>query len=126
MMSPLAPPQPARPSSRGVALALALALPAELGLRDEFVVMTGGVVLATLLLNATTISTLVHRLGLDKPSRPERFLAGSAQLLAIREARRRLTDLGYDDKIADAWSDAQKDGYDLTRLIGGGNPFSAA
>ena len=33
---------------------------------------------------------------------------------------------GYDDKIAEAWSDAQKDGYDLTRLIGGGNPFSAA
>ena len=86
----------------GVALALALALPAELELRDEFVVMTGGVVLATLLLNATTISTLVHRLGLDKPSRPDQFLAGSAQLLAIREARRRLADLGYDDKIVDA------------------------
>jgi hypothetical protein len=33
---------------------------------------------------------------------------------------------GYDDKIAEAWGDAQKDGYDLTRLIGGGNPFSAA
>ncbi len=86
----------------GVALALALALPAELELRDEFVVMTGGVVLATLLLNATTISTLVHRLGLDKPARPDQFLAGSAQLLAIREARRRLADLGYDDKIVDA------------------------
>ena len=33
---------------------------------------------------------------------------------------------GFDEKIAEAWSDAQKDGYDLTRLIGGGNPFSAA
>ena len=33
---------------------------------------------------------------------------------------------GFDEKIAEAWSDAQEDGYDLTRLIGGGNPFSAA
>jgi CPA1 family monovalent cation:H+ antiporter len=39
----------------GVALALALALPESLPQRDQFVAMTGGVVLATLLLNATTI-----------------------------------------------------------------------
>jgi len=33
---------------------------------------------------------------------------------------------GFDEKIAEAWSAAKEDGYDLTRLIGGGNPFSAA
>ncbi len=86
----------------GVALALALALPTELALRDRFVIMTGGVVLATLLLNATTISTLVHRLGLDQPSRPDLFLEGSARLLAVEEARRRLSELGYDDRVIEA------------------------
>jgi CPA1 family monovalent cation:H+ antiporter len=46
--------------------------------RDMFVAMTGGVVLATLLVNATTIGTLVRRLGLDQPSPGERYLAAVA------------------------------------------------
>ena len=71
----------------GVALALALALPPELPERELFIAMTGGVVLVTLLLNATTISTLVHRLGLDKPNRSDQFLEASARLLAIEDAR---------------------------------------
>ena len=83
----------------GVALALALALPGSLFLREVFIAMTGGVVLATLLINATTISTLVHRLGLDKPSRSDEFLEASARLLAIEEARARLDQLGFHDKI---------------------------
>jgi len=83
----------------GVALALALALPAELPERELFIAMTGGVVLVTLLINATTISTLVHRLGLDKPSRSDQFLEASARLLAIEEARARLDQLGFEDKI---------------------------
>ncbi len=86
----------------GVALALALALPTELVEHDRFIIMTGGVVLTTLLLNATTISTLVHRLGLDRPSRADQFLEGSARLLAAEEARRRLAELGYEDRIVDA------------------------
>ena len=61
----------------GVALALALALPTDFVEHDRFIIMTGGVVLTTLLFNATTISTLVHRLGLDRPSRPDQFLEGS-------------------------------------------------
>ena len=64
--------------------------------------MTGGVVLMTLLLNATTISTLVHRLDLDKPTRADQFLEGSARLLAIEEARYRLAELGYEDRIVEA------------------------
>ena len=86
----------------GVALALALALPEELPQRDLFVAMTGGVVLATLLLNATTISALVHRLGLDKPSRTDRFLVGSARLAGLDAARDWLDDLGLDDPSAAA------------------------
>ena len=83
----------------GVALALALALPAELPERELFIAMTGGVVLVTLLINATTISTLVHRLGLDKPTRSDQFLEASARLLAIEDARARLDQLGFEDKI---------------------------
>jgi CPA1 family monovalent cation:H+ antiporter len=86
----------------GAALALALALPNNLILQDRFIVMTGAVVMMTLLLNATTISTLVHRLGLDRPTRKEQFLEASARLLAVREARERLAELGYRDQVVDA------------------------
>jgi CPA1 family monovalent cation:H+ antiporter len=81
----------------GVALALALALPESLPERDMFVAMTGGVVLATLLLNATTIGPLIHRLGLDEASRPARFLAAVARLHAGRAARERLDELDLED-----------------------------
>ena len=81
----------------GVALALALSLPEELVQRDAIVAMTGGVVLATLLLNATTISALVRRLGLNRPTRTEEFLAASARLSAAATARRRLEDLQLED-----------------------------
>ena len=82
----------------GVALALALALPESLPQRDEFVAMTGGVVLATLLLNATTIGRLIHRLGLDDPSRPDRFLAAVTRIHAGRAARERLNELGIQEE----------------------------
>ena len=81
----------------GVALALALALPETLPQRETFVAMTGGVVLAALLLNATTISWLVRRLGLSEPSRSERFLAGVARLSGIEAARQQLEDLELED-----------------------------
>ena len=81
----------------GVALALALALPEELAERETLVAMTGGVVLATLLLNATTIAALVHRLGLDQLSRADQFLAASARLSGVAAARARLDDLRLDD-----------------------------
>ncbi len=81
----------------GVALALALSLPETLPQRELFVAVTGGVVLATLLLNATTISSLVHRLGLDRPTRAEQFLADFAVVSAAETARKRLGDLDFDD-----------------------------
>ena len=80
----------------GVALALALALPQELAERELLVALTGGVVLATLLLNATTIRWLVSRLGLDRPSPVDRYLAAIARASAIEAARRELDDLGLE------------------------------
>jgi CPA1 family monovalent cation:H+ antiporter len=81
----------------GVALALALALPEELAERETLVAMTGGVVLATLLLNATTIGALVRHLGLNQPDRPARFLAAAARISGMQAARRRLDELGLAD-----------------------------
>ena len=93
----------------GVALALALALPEALPERDMFIAMTGGVVLATLLLNATTIGALVHRLGLDEPSRTQRFLAAVARLQAAQAARTRLDDLGVQDEgVADRLGEVER------------------
>lgn len=90
----------------GVALALALALPEELPQREQFVAMTGGVVMATLLLNATTIGALVRRLGLNQQSPADRFLAAGARLSAIAAARRQLADLGLDDPVIESELDA--------------------
>jgi CPA1 family monovalent cation:H+ antiporter len=80
----------------GVALALALALPEELAERELLVALTGGVVLATLLLNATTIRWLVSRLGLDQPSDADRYVMAVARMSAVEAARREMTELGLD------------------------------
>lgn len=80
----------------GVALALALSLPDTLPQRELFVAMAGGVVLGTLVVNATTIGPLVHRLGLDELSRSERFLAESARITGVAAARVQLRVLGLE------------------------------
>jgi CPA1 family monovalent cation:H+ antiporter len=103
----------------GVALALALALPEELAERDMLVALTGGVVLATLLLNATTISWLVHRLRLDEASPVDRFLAAVARLSGVQEAQRRVDELGLADadQVAGLLADAEHQARDeLHRL----------
>ncbi len=54
-------------------------------------------VLATLLLNATTtIRWLVSRLGLDRPSDADRYVMALARPSATQAARRELTELGLD------------------------------
>ena len=98
----------------GVALALALALPEELAQREQFIAMCGGVVLATLLFNATTISFVVHVLGLDKPSHSDEYLNALARLLAVRESRNRLRELDFEDQVVSAHLDvAETDAEDL-------------
>ena len=94
----------------GVALALALALPESLEQRDLFVALTAGVVLATLLLNATTIGPLVRRLGLDQPDRTDRFMTAWASLRGARAARQRLEQLDIDDATAERHLQAVEDG----------------
>jgi CPA1 family monovalent cation:H+ antiporter len=78
----------------GVALALALALPEELAERELLIALTGGVVLVTLLLNATTIRWLVSRLGLDRPSDADQYVMALAHMSAVEAARREAADLG--------------------------------
>jgi len=108
----------------GVALALALALPETIGeeTRDQIIALTGGVVLATLLLNATTISFVVHALGLDRPSRSEEYLGALARLLAVDTARTRLAQLGFTDSLVDAHLDVAeadaRDQLDRSHLSG--------
>ena len=98
----------------GVALALALALPEELAQREQFIAMCGGVVLATLLFNATTISFVVHVLGLDKPSRSDEYLNALARLHAVRESRNRLRELDFEDPVVSDHLDvAEIDAEDL-------------
>lgn len=86
----------------GVALALALALPLELAERNQIIAMTGGVVLATLVVNATTIAFVVHFLGLDKPSQADDYLGALARLRGVQAARERLESLGFSDELVDA------------------------
>ncbi len=74
-----------------VALALVLSIPSELADQERFLAMTAGVVLATLLLNATTIGLLVSWLGLDRPDRTERFITEAVTYRGARAARQGLT-----------------------------------
>ena len=86
----------------GVALALALALPEDVPHQQTIIAMTGGIVLATLLVNATTIRFLVHALGLDKTSRTDQFLIAAARLFAIDATRHRLKELQFEDGVVEA------------------------
>ena len=102
----------------GVALALALSLPEALPQRETFVAMTGGVVLATLLLNATTISTLVSRLGLDKPSQAQEFLTGFAIVSAVERSRARLKELGFEDpEVLSRLSNIESDSWEELKKV---------
>ncbi len=93
-----------------VALALALSLPESFAERELFIAMTGGVVLATLLLNATTIQLMVKRLELDAPSVVERFLAAIARIIGVRAARKRVAVIGMvEDQVESELGLIQKD-----------------
>lgn len=83
----------------GVALALALAIPDALPEQQTFVAMTAGVVIATLLINATTIGTLIHYLGLDRPDRIGRFVTAAARFEGAASAREELHELAADQEV---------------------------
>lgn len=83
----------------GVALALALAIPDALPEQEQFIAMTAGVVIATLLVNATTIGALVRYLGLDRPDRIGRFVATAARFDGAHTAREELHEMAASAEI---------------------------
>jgi CPA1 family monovalent cation:H+ antiporter len=64
--------------------------------------MAAGVVLATLLINATTLPFVLHYLHLDEPRRSDEHLAALARMLAVRAARERLAELDLHDDLIEA------------------------
>jgi CPA1 family monovalent cation:H+ antiporter len=103
----------------GVALALALALPEELPERDLFIAMTAGVVLGTLLINATTLPFLLHFLHLDEPRRSDEHLVAMARLLAVKASRQRLQELDLHDDLVEAHLDvAEVDAHEQLSVAG--------
>jgi len=88
-----------------VSLALVLSLNRNIPQRDILINMTFGVVLFTLLVQATTISGLMNRLGLTgRPQRELDYEQIQGRLLAARSANRRLREL-HDAGVLDphAW-----------------------
>jgi monovalent cation:H+ antiporter, CPA1 family len=83
----------------GVALALVLAIPESIPERDTFVAMTAGVVIASLLINATTIGPLIRYLGLDQPDRIGRFVAAAARFEGAATARSELHEIAPSSDI---------------------------
>ncbi len=83
----------------GVALALALAIPDALPEQETFIAMTAAVVIASLLINATTIGALVRYLGLDRPDRVGRFVAAAARFDGAAAAREELHEIAANAEI---------------------------
>lgn len=88
-----------------VSLALVLGLPLGLAGRQQLLAMTFGVVLFTLLVQATTIGSLLRRLGFtQKPARTLAYQRLQAQLLAVRAAHHRLNQMHREGAlVAVAW-----------------------
>ncbi len=84
-----------------VSLALALSLSYGLQYRDQIQAMAFGVVLFTLLVQGSTLSKLINRLGLAKQSQPRlQYEQRHARLTALRAAARRLEVLHKSGQVA--------------------------
>ncbi len=73
----------------GLAIAMALTLPETLPWRDQILALTVGVVLATLLLNGSTVHLLIRWLGLDRIT-PEEELEVAHALQRLRQQNEEL------------------------------------
>ncbi|MEO1609435.1 MAG: sodium:proton antiporter [Pseudomonadota bacterium] len=73
-----------------VAIALAMSLPSHFPYRWQIIDFTFGVTLFTLLVNGTTMGVLMRWLGLDKPTKVERYLGAYADAAAARSALQRI------------------------------------
>ena len=85
-----------------LALALALSLPQDFAARDLILVAAMGVVMATLLVNALTIGSLLRLLGLDRLAPAELFARFESLMLLKREIRARIPDFAQERAIAPA------------------------
>jgi CPA1 family monovalent cation:H+ antiporter len=92
----------------GVALALALSIPERLPEQELFVAMTAGVVIAMLLLNATTIGPLIRSLGLDRPDRIGRFVAAAARFDGAGAARAELHEIAANSEIENRLTEVER------------------
>ncbi len=94
-----------------ISLALALSLPFQVAHRRQLLAMAFGVVLFTLLAQATTITALLRRLGFSQ--REERKLAYQrlqGKLLAVRAARRHINRLHDEGAlIPHAWASVDRE-----------------
>jgi CPA1 family monovalent cation:H+ antiporter len=73
-----------------VAIALAMSLPIHFPYRWQIIDFAFGVTLFTLLVNGTTMSWLVRRLQLDRPSPTDAYVGAYARLKSIRQVIARL------------------------------------
>ena len=73
-----------------VAIALAMSLPSHFPYRWQIIDFTFGVTLFTLLVNGTTMGVLMRWLGLDKPTKVERYLGAYSEVAADRSALERI------------------------------------
>ncbi len=85
-----------------LALALALSLPPDFAARNLILVAAMGVVMATLLVNALTIGSLLRLLGLDRLAPAELFARFESIMLLKREIRGRIPDFARERAIAPA------------------------
>lgn len=92
----------------GVALALALSIPDALPERERFVAMTAGVVLATLVVNATTIGPLIRYLGLDQPDRVARFVAAAARFAGASSAQQELRSIAQSTEVENRLAEVER------------------
>ncbi len=102
----------------GVALALALAIPDALPEQERFVAMTAGVVIATLLVNATTIGVLVRYLGLHRPDRLGRFVAAAARFDGARSAREELHRIAANSEIEQRLAEVEQAATEEIKALG--------
>jgi hypothetical protein len=72
---------------------LVYSLPEEYVLRQEFLAYTLSAFLFTLLINATTISALLRKLGLHLPAKEEQIIAVEEEVFSLEEAKARVVQL---------------------------------
>lgn len=75
-----------------VAIALAMSLPPEFPFRWQIIDFTFGVTLFSLLVHGTTMSWLIQRLELDRPTPVDELMAAYTRAIAHRQALDRLND----------------------------------